>query len=87
MASETKAFTDGRPFSCLTSNESIFTDLASAGDMSASLYRPPGASPSGQASAQAPLVPAEEMDATQKRVGLGINTKPAESILHDGVGW
>lgn len=31
--------------------------------------------------------PAKEVDAAQKRVDLGISTKEAESILHDGVGW
>lgn len=31
--------------------------------------------------------PAKEVDAAQKRVDLGISTKQAESILHDGVDW
>lgn len=31
--------------------------------------------------------PAKEVDAAQKRVNLGISTKQAESILHDGVDW
>lgn len=31
--------------------------------------------------------PAKEVDAAQKRVALGISTKQAESILHDGVDW
>jgi lambda family phage portal protein len=31
--------------------------------------------------------PAKEVDAAQKRVDLGISTKEAESILHDGVSW
>lgn len=31
--------------------------------------------------------PAKEVDAARKRVELGISTKQAESILHDGVDW
>jgi lambda family phage portal protein len=31
--------------------------------------------------------PGKEVDAAQKRVDLGISTKQAESILHDGVDW
>jgi lambda family phage portal protein len=31
--------------------------------------------------------PSKEVDAAQKRVDLGISTKQAESILHDGVDW
>lgn len=31
--------------------------------------------------------PAKEVDAAEKRVNLGISTKQAESILHDGVDW
>ena len=31
--------------------------------------------------------PVKEVDAAQKRVDLGISTKDAESILHDGIGW
>lgn len=31
--------------------------------------------------------PTKEVDAAQKRVDLGISTKQAESILHDGVDW
>ena len=31
--------------------------------------------------------PVKEVDAAQKRVDMGISTKDAESILHDGVGW
>ena len=31
--------------------------------------------------------PSKEVDAAQKRVELGISTKQAESILHDGVDW
>lgn len=31
--------------------------------------------------------PAKEVDAARKRVDLGISTKQAESILHDGVNW
>lgn len=31
--------------------------------------------------------PAKEVDAAQKRVDLGISTKQAESIAHDGVDW
>lgn len=31
--------------------------------------------------------PAKEVDAAQKRVDMGISTKQAESILHDGVEW
>lgn len=31
--------------------------------------------------------PVKEVDAAQKRVDLGISTKQAESILHDGVDW
>lgn len=31
--------------------------------------------------------PTKEVDAAQKRVELGISTKQAESILHDGVDW
>ena len=31
--------------------------------------------------------PAKEVDAAQRRVDLGISTKQAESILHDGVDW
>jgi lambda family phage portal protein len=31
--------------------------------------------------------PSKEVDAAQKRVDMGISTKEAESILHDGVSW
>ena len=31
--------------------------------------------------------PSKEVDAAQKRVDMGISTKQAESILHDGVDW
>jgi lambda family phage portal protein len=31
--------------------------------------------------------PAKEVDAARKRVELGVSTKQAESILHDGVDW
>lgn len=31
--------------------------------------------------------PSKEVDAAQKRVDLGISTKQAESILHDGIDW
>lgn len=31
--------------------------------------------------------PVKEVDAAEKRVNLGISTKDAESILHDGIGW
>jgi capsid protein len=31
--------------------------------------------------------PSKEVDAAQKRVDMGISTKQAESILHDGIDW
>lgn len=31
--------------------------------------------------------PSKEVDAAEKRIELGISTREAESILHDGVGW